>query len=143
MFFAAYGLKQRSLTRKHDIFHSSYSIISISHAPLMIIWCIRRKKNSHRLYPQHWDIYPAADCNTPASNNIDSVSAIANKVLQDVLESYTLQHHVLSISASIGISRHPENSENVDKLMKQADIAMYKAKQEGKNRFELFDPSME
>jgi diguanylate cyclase (GGDEF)-like protein len=50
---------------------------------------------------------------------------------------------VLSISASIGISRHPENSENVDKLMKQADIAMYKAKQEGKNRFELFDPSME
>jgi GGDEF domain-containing protein len=98
----------------------------------MIIWCIRRKKNSHRLYPQRWDIYPAAGCNTPASNNIDSVSAIANKVLQAVLESYTPRHHVLSISASIAISRCPENSENVDKLMKQADIAMYKAKQEGK-----------
>lgn len=63
--------------------------------------------------------------------------------MQAVRQSYTLQHHALSISASIGISRFSENSESVDKLMKQADIAMYKAKQEGKNRYEFYDPTME
>lgn len=75
--------------------------------------------------------------------NTDSLDTIANKILSTIQETYTMHGHAFSVSASIGISLFPDNSEDINTLVKQADIAMYKAKKEGKNRFKYFDASME
>jgi diguanylate cyclase (GGDEF)-like protein/PAS domain S-box-containing protein len=48
----------------------------------------------------------------------------------------------IGITTSIGISLYPHDGEDPDTLIKKADIAMYKAKQGGKNRFEIFSPHM-
>lgn len=75
--------------------------------------------------------------------NIESLHIIANKILMLIQESYTLHGNVFNISASIGISLLPDNTEDMNTLVKQADIAMYKAKKEGKNQFKFYDSSME
>ncbi|WP_226644884.1 EAL domain-containing protein [Mesobacillus subterraneus] len=46
------------------------------------------------------------------------------------------------ITASIGISRYPEDTNNLELLLKYADMAMYKAKENGANHFQFFDQSM-
>ena len=46
------------------------------------------------------------------------------------------------ITASIGISKYPEDTNNLELLLKYADMAMYKAKENGANHFQFFDQSM-
>jgi len=72
-----------------------------------------------------------------------SVSNIAMKILATIEEPYVMDGHEFNISASIGISLSPINSSEGNMLVKQADIAMYKAKKEGKNRIKFFDKSMD
>ena len=78
-------------------------------------------------------------------NDIDDIAAIdtiAEKVLSIVQEPYALHGNTFNVSASIGISLFPDNAEDMNLLVKQADIAMYKAKKDGKNRFKYYDISM-
>jgi len=74
--------------------------------------------------------------------SVESLNIIANKILMIVQESYTLLGHSFNISASIGISLLPDDTEDMNTLVKQADIAMYKAKKEGKNQVKFYNPSM-
>ena len=76
-------------------------------------------------------------------DNKESVAKIANKILATIQQTFSLHGNKFNISASIGISIFPENSEDISMLVKQADLAMYKAKKEGKNCFRFFDSSME
>lgn len=78
-------------------------------------------------------------------NDIDevaSIDAIAEKVLSIVEEPYLLHGNKFRVSASLGISLFPDNSEDMNLLVKQADTAMYKAKKDGKNRYTYYDTSM-
>ena len=72
----------------------------------------------------------------------DSLTTIADKILSTLQETYKLNGYEFNVSASIGISLFPENSEDINSLVKQADIAMYKAKKDGKNRYKFFDAGM-
>lgn len=72
-----------------------------------------------------------------------SIGKIATKILLSVQEMCKLHGHEFNISASIGISLYPDDGEEISLLVKQADMAMYKAKKEGKNGFRFFDISME
>lgn len=74
--------------------------------------------------------------------NIDSLKIIATKILSIIQEPYTLHGNTFTVSASIGISLLPDDTEDMNTLVKQADIAMYKAKKEGKNRFKFYDATM-
>ncbi len=47
---------------------------------------------------------------------------------------------MLQVSVSIGVTLYPQDAAEIDQLMRQADQAMYQAKQAGKNRYHLFDP---
>jgi len=75
-------------------------------------------------------------------DNKKSVTKIATKILSTIQESYSLQGNKFTISASIGISMSPDDSEDINMLVKQADIAMYKAKREGKNCYKFYDKLM-
>jgi diguanylate cyclase len=70
----------------------------------------------------------------------------AVRVARNIIEAFThplvLPAHELLISPSIGISIYPADGISEDVLVKNADIAMYCAKKEGRNRFHLFNPSV-
>ena len=72
----------------------------------------------------------------------EDATIIAEKILSELSEPFTVAGQDVHISASIGIAVLPRDGENVDILVKNADIAMYKVKASGKNGFKYFIPDM-
>ena len=68
---------------------------------------------------------------------------IAEKVIQALVNPVNIQQHKHIITTSIGITLFSGNSETADTLLKQADTAMYRAKEAGRNTFNFFHPSMQ
>lgn len=77
-------------------------------------------------------------------NHSDAASAahVARNLLSRLAEPFIINGHSLSISASIGIAVSPRDGNNFDELHKNADIAMYKAKELGRNRYHFFTPEL-
>jgi len=63
---------------------------------------------------------------------------IAEKILTNISKAFKIDNQLIKITASIGIAFYQEGKINNAIFMKQADQALYKAKQAGKNRFEIF-----
>jgi diguanylate cyclase (GGDEF)-like protein/PAS domain S-box-containing protein len=74
----------------------------------------------------------------------DSEEAV--ETAKGLLENLTTPIHIddfeLVVSASIGISIFPKDGTNVDDLMKNADIALYRSKDQGRNMYQVYSPSM-
>ncbi|HEB57102.1 MAG TPA: EAL domain-containing protein [Gammaproteobacteria bacterium] len=68
---------------------------------------------------------------------------MANRILQTLKESYSVDLHHLYISASIGISLINGRNEDANRLIKEADIAMYEAKARGRDGVIVFDDEMQ
>ena len=73
---------------------------------------------------------------------IDTATKVALDILAAMKNSFTIEGHELVISPSIGISIYGEDGNDVDTLLRHADIAMYHAKNNGRNNFEYFTQSM-
>lgn len=71
------------------------------------------------------------------------VSYVARKILAAMVKEYPLEDQMIHITASIGISTFPEDGRNEFSLMKHADIAMYRAKDRGKNNFQFYSAQMD
>ena len=69
--------------------------------------------------------------------------AVVAKILAVLNQPYQLGQVFHSSSASIGITLFQDQRVSIDDLMKQADLAMYRAKDAGRNAMRFFDPSME
>jgi diguanylate cyclase (GGDEF)-like protein len=69
-------------------------------------------------------------------------SACADKIVQAVNAPYEIESHTLFITASIGIATYPAHATEAESLLKYADMAMYQAKNGGRNRCQLFTPTM-
>lgn len=74
--------------------------------------------------------------------SIQSVSELANDVLNLFKQSILVEKYSLFITPSIGISLYPENGEHAVQLMKYADAAMYSVKEKTKNGFEFYTPEI-
>lgn len=68
----------------------------------------------------------------------DDAIEVAQKIIQNVREKFIIAPHNLTPSTSIGISMYPEHAKDGDTLVKLADDAMYRAKQKGKDIYELY-----
>jgi diguanylate cyclase (GGDEF)-like protein/PAS domain S-box-containing protein len=75
-------------------------------------------------------------------NDIQDVRFVANKLLTHLARPLDVAGHEISITASIGISVYPDDGEASDELLKNADIAMYKAKEAGKNNCQFYTAGM-
>ncbi|OYY72303.1 bifunctional diguanylate cyclase/phosphodiesterase [Sphingomonas sp. 28-63-12] len=73
----------------------------------------------------------------------DTVERIVEKLVSRIGQPFVSDGLQLHISASIGIARSDTGCASIDALMRSADIAMYAAKNAGRNRFAWFDQSME
>ncbi|MFL6624703.1 MAG: EAL domain-containing protein [Sulfurifustis sp.] len=74
----------------------------------------------------------------PEANEPGQVAAIARKILSAVLKPVQLNDQEFRVTASIGASLYPADAEDEESLMKNADMAMYIAKAEGKNNFQFY-----
>ncbi|MDX2421781.1 MAG: EAL domain-containing protein, partial [Amphritea sp.] len=64
-----------------------------------------------------------------------NASKVALNLIQSVKEEITVDEHKITIGASIGISIYPNDGHSADELIRQADIAMYDAKENGRNMY--------
>ncbi len=67
---------------------------------------------------------------------------VAKKLLNAMQEKWELGDKALFTTTSIGIAMYPDHAEDVDTLVKFADTAMYRAKEEGRNKIKLYSGSM-
>lgn len=74
--------------------------------------------------------------------NPQQIERIATKILKLLTKPAQLEHHYIQTSASIGIAMAPQDGSDFDSFCKNADIAMYRAKADGKNLYRFFDSAM-
>jgi len=79
-------------------------------------------------------------CPTVETN--DEVIEIAQNILESLKNPFYVQGSELLLTASIGIDFYPSNDANVTELMKRVDVALYKAKEFGRNMYQIYDSSM-
>jgi diguanylate cyclase (GGDEF)-like protein/PAS domain S-box-containing protein len=66
---------------------------------------------------------------------------IAEKILEVIQLPYELDEHTVRVTVSIGLALYPKDGETPELLMKNADAAMYQAKEKGRNRFQYYAAS--
>ena len=98
--------------------------------------CIRKEDTLARLGGDEFTIL-IQDLKTS-----ESVGKIAQKIIEILKPRIVLDNHELHISASIGISLYPKDSKSKNDLLKYADTAMYKAKDEGRNNYQFYSEEM-
>ena len=79
---------------------------------------------------------------TQLSSEADAAS-IANKILALFKTPFDLGGHNIHLGASIGIALYPNDGDNTDTLIRNADTAMYHAKERGRNNYQFFTAEME
>lgn len=70
------------------------------------------------------------------------VPHIVQRVMADVCAPYMVGGHELVMTCSIGIANYPNDGENAESLIKNADLAVHNAKDRGRNNFQFFAPTM-
>ncbi len=72
----------------------------------------------------------------------DRPTATARRILDVLSRPYTIERLSIRVGASIGIAVAPTAGSDPDILLRNADLALYSAKKEGRNRFTVYDPAM-
>lgn len=74
--------------------------------------------------------------------SICEIESLANKIMRGFDKPFIINGNKIDVTVSIGIAIYPLHGTNSDELIKNADIAMYKAKDQGKAKFVIFDKTM-
>ncbi len=72
----------------------------------------------------------------------EETAIIAHNILSSIDKPFIVEGHILHVTTSIGISIYPDDSTHIDELMKNADMAMYDAKENGRNTYRFFNSEM-
>ncbi|MDQ5879949.1 MAG: hypothetical protein QG638_2686 [Pseudomonadota bacterium] len=75
-------------------------------------------------------------------HEVDTATSVARKILEITRAPFKIEGHTLSPSISIGITVYPADGGDFDTLLKKADIAMYHAKDAGRNTYRFFTEQM-
>ena len=77
------------------------------------------------------------------ASNKKEVTVVARNLLTQIIKPVQIMNQECRVTASLGICLFPENAKDAKSLMKLADMAMYKAKESGKNTFEFYNNDMQ
>ncbi|MCJ2011801.1 putative bifunctional diguanylate cyclase/phosphodiesterase [Methylobacterium sp. J-076] len=72
-----------------------------------------------------------------------STQALARRLVDLIGRTYMVEGHLLTIGASVGVALAPEDGADADKLLKNADLALYRAKLDGRGTYRFFEPEMD
>jgi diguanylate cyclase (GGDEF)-like protein/PAS domain S-box-containing protein len=75
-------------------------------------------------------------------DDVKDAVVVAEKILEQFVEPFNLTSYETFITASIGITYFPGDGNDAEILLKNAELAMYRAKNEGKNKYQLFTKTM-
>lgn len=75
-------------------------------------------------------------------SDFSEAAIVAQRVLESLSTPFSFDSHEVFVSASIGIALYPGAVTTMDELLRNADLAMYHAKNEGRNNFQFFEESM-
>jgi len=78
----------------------------------------------------------------PVIHRVVDAGRVAQKVIEILSQPCLIAGHTLSISASAGVTVFPGDGDDIDTLLRHADMAMYKAKEQGRNQYLFFDQQM-
>ncbi|TVQ09209.1 MAG: EAL domain-containing protein [Leptolyngbya sp. DLM2.Bin27] len=67
---------------------------------------------------------------------------VAHRIADQLTTPFLLQNHELYVTASIGIALYPEDGQDMTTLLQNADVAMYRAKQQGRNNYQFYTQSL-
>ena len=99
--------------------------------------CVRQSDTVARLGGDEFTVI------LPNLDDTESVERIARTIIGKLAEPFTLGTEEAFISASVGVTFYPDDAHDLDVLFKNADQAMYAAKNAGRNRFSYFKPDMQ
>jgi len=69
---------------------------------------------------------------------MEDVGQVADAILQQLRKPIVLKRHELHVTTSVGIAIYPEEGEDGDTLIRNADIAMYRAKDRGRDNYQRY-----
>jgi diguanylate cyclase (GGDEF)-like protein len=75
-------------------------------------------------------------------NSEDEVTFVAEKMIDSLRGEFKVGEHQLSISLSIGVSIYPDDGDSAVQLLRNADLAMYRAKDSGRSQFQYYEAGM-
>jgi len=67
---------------------------------------------------------------------------IISRIMQSINQPFTIENHLINITASIGISVYPKDGSTTEELLRNANLAMYMAKREGRNKFQFYEKEL-
>src|SRR6185312_8921333 len=73
----------------------------------------------------------------------DGAAVLAKRLIDTLTAPFAFESQEAYISASVGVAVSLSGTEHEDELIRQADVALYRAKQDGRGRFRLFEPEMD
>lgn len=79
----------------------------------------------------------------PGLESYEAAELAAQRLIQATRPAFLIEGHTCSVGVSVGIALSPEDHEDPEQLMGYADMALYEAKRNGRNRFERFRPALD
>jgi len=101
-----------------------------------LIGCIRKTDTVARIGGDEFIIL------LPSLARLDDVSHLAEKIIHSLTRPFRIKGQEIYTSTSIGISIFPDDSNDAETLIRNADLAMYQAKEHGRNTYMLFSEKM-
>lgn len=74
---------------------------------------------------------------------VDSLKIVADRIMDSFNKPFIIQGRELFITPSIGISMYPKDGDNIDELLRKADMSLYKVKESGRNNYQLYSSETE
>jgi diguanylate cyclase (GGDEF)-like protein len=78
-----------------------------------------------------------------AGDQPGTAARLAARLIEELSRPFDVEHHQLHVGTSVGIALWPANGLNADELLKNADLALYRAKADGRGTFRFFEPEMD
>jgi diguanylate cyclase (GGDEF)-like protein len=75
-------------------------------------------------------------------NSLNDVVHVAERIFEELPKPLRLENQTISITTSMGITLYPDDCEDIETALRNADLAMYHAKSEGRNNFQFYTDEM-
>lgn len=109
----------------------------LQEAARRIISCVREMDTVARLGGDEFTII------LPELHDVSNADRVVGHILQKLASPFRLGEELVYVSGSVGITVYPRDAHDLDGLMKNADQAMYAAKNRGRNSFSVFTPALQ
>ena len=77
------------------------------------------------------------------NKDVEGITALGQRIVEDMSKPFSIDGHDVYSAASIGITVYPDDHADTDQLLRNADLALYKAKDEGRGIYRLYDEEMD